>query len=79
MNKHVKVKDAPELVRDTSSRAILNTDLKGLKQYTQQRQRILEQKRAAEETKSRLDKIETDMSDIKNLLNELLIRSTNGN
>ena len=79
MTEVVKVKDSPELVRDISSRAILNTDRKGLQNYNLQREKILEQKREQQRTKDRLNKLESDIGDIKNILHELLVRSNNGN
>ncbi len=79
MTEVVKVKDSPELVRDISSRAILNTDRKGLQNYNLQREKILEQKREQQRTKDRLNKLESDIGDIKNILQELLVRSNNGN
>lgn len=79
MTEVVKVKDSPELVRDISSRAILNTDRKGLQNYNLQREKILEQKREQQRTKDRLEKLESDIGDIKNILQELLVRSNNGN
>jgi hypothetical protein len=79
MTEVIKVKDSPELVRDISSRAILNTDRKGLQNYNLQREKILEQKREQQRTKERLNKLESDIGDIKNILQELLVRSNNGN
>jgi hypothetical protein len=79
MTEVIKVKDSPELVRDISSRAILNTDRKGLQNYNLQREKILEQKREQQRTKDRLEKLESDIGDIKNILQELLVRSNNGN
>jgi hypothetical protein len=78
MTETVKVKDSPELVRDISSRAILNTDKKGLQNYNMQRQKILDQKKEQQLVKTRLDNIENQMSEIKELMRELLLRSTNG-
>jgi hypothetical protein len=74
----VKVKDSPELVRDTSSRAILNTDRKALQEFNTQRERILAQKRAQENTEKRLVKLESDIGEIKHILLEF-VRSHNGN
>jgi hypothetical protein len=74
----VKVKDSPELVRDTSSRAILNTDRKALQEFNTQRERILAQRRAQENTEKRLVKLESDIGEIKHILLEF-VRSHNGN
>jgi hypothetical protein len=74
----VKVKDSPELVRDTKSRAILNTDRKALQEFNTQREKILAQRRAQENTEKRLDKLENDIGELKNILLGL-VRSNNGN
>jgi len=74
----VKVKDSPELVRDTNSRAILNTDRKALQEFNTQREKILAQRRAQENTEKRLDKLENDIGELKNILLGL-VRSNNGN
>ncbi len=74
----VKVKDSPELVRDTNSRAILNTDRKALQEFNTQREKILAQRRAQENTEKRLDKLENDIGELKNILLEF-VRSHNGN
>ena len=67
-----KVKDHDNLVRDMNSKAILNTDRLALQEYYQKRE--LAKKELAEkiESKQRLDKIENEMSEIKDLLRELI-------
>ena len=77
---YAKVREHDNLVRDMRSKAVLNTDKEGLQEYL--RKRDLAKKEQAEhiETKNRLEKIEQDMSDIKNLLKELVnLRSKDGN
>ena len=77
---YAKVIEHDNLVRDMRSKAVLNTDKEGLQEYL--RKRDLAKKEQAEqiETKNRLEKIEQDMSDIKNLLKELVnLRSKDGN
>jgi len=77
---YAKVREYDNLVRDMRSKAVLNTDKEGLQEYL--RKRDLAKKEQAEqiETKNRLEKIEQDMSDIKNLLKELVtLRSKDGN
>ena len=67
---YVKIKDK-SLVRDTHSKAILNTDKSGLEQYYAKREIAKRQQRDSLETKQRLAQLEQDMSDIKNLLKEI--------
>ena len=67
---YVKIKDK-NLVRDTHSKAILNTDRAGLEQYYAKREIAKRQQRDSLETKQRLAQLEQDMSDIKNLLKEI--------
>jgi hypothetical protein len=69
-----KVKDHDNLIRDMNSKAILNTDKLALQEYQQKRE--LAKKELAEkiESKQRLDKIENEMSEIKDLLRELIGR-----
>jgi hypothetical protein len=56
------------LMRDTSSKALLNTDRAGLNDYLMKREVAKKQNLAQIETKQRLDKIEEEMSEIKHLL-----------
>jgi len=67
---YVKIKDK-NLVRDTNSKALLNTDRAGLEQYYAKREIAKRQQRDSLETKQRLAQLEQDMSDIKNLLKEI--------
>lgn len=68
---YYQVKDHNNLVRDSSSKAILNTDIEGLREYYAKRDLAKKQKDEKEETKTRLAKLESDMQDIKNLLTEI--------
>ena len=64
-------------VRDIHSKAILNTDKKGLNEYLMKRDIARKQKGEQEQTKERLEKLENDIQEIKELL--LKMSSTNGN
>ena len=64
-------------VRDIHSKAILNTDKKGLNEYLMIRYIARKQKGEQEQTKERLEKLENDIQEIKELL--LKMSSTNGN
>ena len=62
------------------SKAVLNTDKEGLQEYLRKRDLAKKEQTEQIETKNRLEKIEQDMSDIKNLLKELVtLRSKDGN
>ncbi len=70
----VQIKDDPKLVRDVTNRAILNTDREGLERY--KAQRLLAKKRLdeQEEMKNKVNKLEQDVSEIKDLLRQLVTR-----
>ena len=71
MGQHVRIEDTA-LIRDIHSKAILNTDKAGLNDYLMKREIAKKQQDEQIQTKDRLDKIENDMSDIKNLLVQLV-------
>jgi glutaredoxin 2 len=75
----VKVENST-FVRDIHSKAILNTDKRGLNEYLLKKEIAKKQTNEVEETKQRLTTIEQDMQEIKRLLVELnSMRTTNGN
>lgn len=65
--KQVQIPDTP-FVRDIHSKAILNTDKKGLNEYLLKRDIAKKQKMEQNESKDRLDKLEKDIQEIKELL-----------
>jgi len=67
----VAIKDNQKLVRDTHSKAVLNTDRVGLQEYYAKRELVKKEKEDKMETKERLVKLESDMQDIKRLLIEI--------
>jgi len=67
----VAIKDNDKLVRDTHSKAVLNTDRNGLNEYMMKRELAKKEKKEKSETKERLAKLESDMQDIKQLLIEI--------
>ena len=71
MTQHVRIGDTA-LIRDIHSKAILNTDKSGLNDYLMKREIAKKQQAEQIQTKDRLDKIENDMSEIKNLLVQLV-------
>lgn len=58
-----------------NSKAILNTDRLALQEYYQKREQAKKELSEKTESKQRLDKIENDMAEIKNLLAQLVGRS----
>jgi t-SNARE complex subunit (syntaxin) len=58
--------------RDIHSKAILNTDKRGRDKYQMEREIALKEKNEKEANNQRLNKLEQDMSEIKNLLNEII-------
>ena len=63
----VQVNDST-FVRDTHSKAILNTDINGLNEYRMKREISKRQQEEKQQDKQRLDKLEQDMQEIKQLL-----------
>ena len=78
MTNFVKIENT-EYVRDMSTQAVLNTDRQGLQQFQNTRKRLLAQKNEHHDTKNRLQKLEEDMQEIKQLLQVIAMRGTNGN
>lgn len=66
----VKIPDT-KLVRDVHSKAILNTDRAGLNDYLMKKEIAKKQQYEQSETKEKLHKLETEMSEIKALLTEI--------
>lgn len=65
MTEYVKVEGHPDLVKDTRSGALLNTDGNALQAYKKRKQTL-------QQTENRLDKLESDVGEIKDLLKELI-------
>lgn len=67
----VAIKDHQKLLRDTHSKAVLNTDRNALQEYYAKREILKKEQEEKSETKMRLAKLETDMQEIKDLLIEI--------
>ena len=69
----LKVRDHENLIRDSHSKAILNTDRAALEDYhatvRNEMQRLSEQK----QTQQRIATLEQDMSEIKDLLKQIAV------
>jgi cell shape-determining protein MreC len=76
----VRIEEEKHLVRDTTNRAILNTDRAGLESYLAQRQLAKQKLAEQEEMKNKVNKLEEDITDIKDMLRELIqTKASNGN
>ena len=76
----VRIEEEKHLVRDTTNRAILNTDRAGLENYLAQRQLAKQKLAEQEEMKNKVGKLEQDITDIKDMLRDLVqMRTPNGN
>jgi hypothetical protein len=67
MSKLVKIENDHSLSKDIESGAVINTDKMGYKSYIETRNKKLQEA-------ARLDNLETELSEIKELLKELLKR-----
>jgi len=67
----VQIKENPGLVRDTHSKALLNTDKRALNEYLIKAELARKQNAEKEESKMRLTKLEENMLEIKTLLLEI--------
>jgi len=72
---YLKVTDHENLVRDTRSRALLNTDRSELEAYYAERDMKLKELQEKQALENKVNKLEQDMSDIKNLLQQLVTRT----
>ena len=68
MTDFLKVKDNRDLVRQKQSNAILNTNLKELNKYKEEREEKMKLKRLADES----EQMKNDIQEIKSLLKQLL-------
>lgn len=71
LNTVVQIENNPDLVRDMGSKAIISTDINGLNRYKETRRRALALKQEHQETKTRLETIETEMVNLKRIVSEL--------
>jgi len=68
----VPVQDHNNLYRDSSSRAIVNTDTTGYEAYVSNRDKLLSDKQRIDNLESKVEEIKGDLTDIKNLLVQLV-------
>jgi hypothetical protein len=71
----VQIKDNKNLIRDTESRAILNTNIEELKTYYAEREIKIKEMQEKQALESKVNKLEEDMSEIKDMLRQILTRT----
>ena len=71
-NNLIKVVDHPNLARDRASNAIVDTDKAAYERYLLQKQSRQQQESRISQLEETINKVESDISDIKNLLTRLL-------
>jgi flagellar biosynthesis chaperone FliJ len=72
---YIKVKDKVNLVRDSYSNGIVNTDYKAYSQYINTYSQKLNENKKIESMRKDIDNIQSDLSEIKDLLRNLLINN----
>lgn len=73
-NELVKVIDHPNLRRDKQSNAVIDVDEDAYTNYMRQKEAKQQQEARISQLEETINKVETDISDIKNLLTRLLER-----
>ena len=66
------------LVRDTNSMGLVNRDSAGLEEYQMKRRLMATQKDEINKVRQEMDSIKSDMSEIKQLMLQLLGKGSNG-
>ena len=60
MTEYLKIEDAPDLVKDTSSGAVLNTNVQALEAYRRRREKL-----------NKVDTLENRVASLEDTINEL--------
>jgi|TARA_R110000868_G_scaffold207244_1_gene456189 hypothetical protein len=80
MTEYVPIEINRDLVRDVSNRALLNTNLEELKTYYAERDLRLKELQEKQTMEQKVNKLEEDITDIKNMLREIVqMKAPNGN
>ena len=66
--KYIPVENQDGFYRDTSTRAIINTNKKDYQLYMANRNKMLSDKQRVDDLEVKVDSLKDDISDIKNLL-----------
>jgi hypothetical protein len=77
---YVPIEINRDLVRDVSNRALLNTNLEELKTYYAERDLRLKELEEKQTMEQKVNKLEQDITDIKDMLREIVqMKASNGN
>ena len=76
---YVQIKENKDLIRDLDSGALLNTNKNELELYYTERDLKIKELNEKQALESKVNKLEQDMSEIKDLLHQLVTRTQNGN
>ena len=80
MTQYVPIEINRDLVRDVSNRALLNTNLEELKTYYAERDIRLKELQEKQTMEQKVNKLEEDITDIKNMLREIVqMKAPDGN
>ena len=80
MTEYVPIEINRDLVRDVSNRALLNTNLEELKTYYAERDLRLKELQEKQTMEQKVNKLEEDITDIKNMLREIVqMKAPDGN
>lgn len=69
---YIQVKDKDNLIRDTSTGAIINTNYTGYKKYLELKEKNKSSKEQIDNIEDELSNLKNDIKEIKNLLHKLL-------
>ena len=76
INRYVKVKDEPNLLRDINSKGIVNTDSNGLLDYKKAKEKRALKNKAILQYENDINTLKNEVSDIKDSLKLILDRLT---
>jgi hypothetical protein len=76
MSRYVQVKGHSGLVRDTETNALINVDKSAIQQAREKKELRRKKKQEEQELKQRVSSLETDISDIKKML-EIVVSKMN--
>jgi predicted nuclease with TOPRIM domain len=80
MTQYVPIEINRDLVRDVSNRALLNTNLEEFKTYYAERDLRLKELQEKQTMEQKVNKLEEDITDIKNMLREIVqMKAPDGN
>ena len=71
----VQIKDKKNLVRDTRSGVLMNTDREEFQAYYAERDQKIKELQEKHNLENKVNKLEEDISEIKNLLQQLVTRT----